>query len=320
MGIDNCNTTNYYNESLLNKEDDGSYYNKLENSFSEYPLHNHSNFFCKKKENTEEEIINKNTRESTNLINANEVSNLNKINYEQVEQQEFDMISNKIDKNIPKEKIFKFKKIYRNKFSISKQGRPKNGININLSKIHNSSAYDNARRTIFNSCKKNIFDLICEHLPENIYLHIPTIENQMGYSYSNIRKFFAKKIYQIFLDSTPKRVTNDIKKTREKYNHNKKMLEIIYAGNDSKSLYIKKLLNLNFFHFLFAYLYDQETIQVGNEVIEIKGFKTFGQCFNGNKKSFTQAQKNNYRNHIMDIFNGNTQDRKEREKKKNKKK
>ena len=45
---------------------------------------------------------------------------------------------------------------------------------------------------------------------------MPTIEKQMGYSYKNNRKFFKKKMYQIFLDSIPKRVVIELQKIKYK--------------------------------------------------------------------------------------------------------
>ena len=149
MGIDNCNISNNNNEGLLEYN---TYYNVPNNSNYESPMIIVEQNAFKKCENIPEEITNKNTREGTNLINDNEINDLDKINDVKDEQEEFNNISNENDNNnIKKEKIFEFKKISRDKFCIIKQGRPKNGINLNLNKIHNGSAHDNASRTIFNS-------------------------------------------------------------------------------------------------------------------------------------------------------------------------
>ena len=50
-------------------------------------------------------------------------------------------------------------------------------------------------------------------------LHVPTIEKQLGYSYRNNKKFIEKKIYIIFCDISSKRVKEQIKYVRVKYNY-----------------------------------------------------------------------------------------------------
>ena len=190
---------------------------------------------------------------------------------------------NLIEKN--KEQIFITNKNPKKKFALIKRGRPqKKNISTILIKKHPSSADDNACRKIFNSCKKNSYDYITNLLPKelNIILHMPTIEKQMGYSYKNNRKFFKKKMYQIFLDSIPKRVPDYLKEKRDEYTHNKNMI-------------------------------DQNTIRTKNgNTYDITGFKTFGGCFND---CYNQAQKRVYKNHIIQIYESKTKDRKERRKK-----
>ena len=89
-------------------------------------------------------------------------------------------------------------------FNSVKIGRPKKSEKNKEEKYHNKNSYDNARKKIFNSCKMSIYDFITEFT--NIKLHVPTIEKQMGYSYKNNFKFLHKTIYDIFIDSSPKRV------------------------------------------------------------------------------------------------------------------
>ena len=205
--------------------------------------------------------------------------------------------------------------IKKKNFSITKRGRPNNKIGSTSIKKHPSSADDNACRKIFNSCKKNSYDFITNLLPQelNIILHMPTIEKQMGYSYKNNRKFFNKKMYQIFLDSIPKRVPDDLKEKRNEYTHNKKMIEIIFNSDNAQCRIVKDLLNLTFLDFLKAYLNDQNTIRTKNgTTYDITGFKTFGGCFND---CYNQAQKRVYKNHIIQIYESKTKDRKERRKK-----
>ena len=215
-----------------------------------------------------------------------------------------------------KEQIFITNKNPKKKFALIKRGRPqKKNISTILIKKHPSSADDNACRKIFNSCKKNSYDYITNLLPKelNIILHMPTIEKQMGYSYKNNRKFFKKKMYQIFLDSIPKRVPDYLKEKRDEYTHNKNMIDIIFKSDNAQCRIVKGLLSLTFLDFLKAYLNDQSTIKTKNGITyDITGFKTFGGCFND---CFKEAQKRVYKNHIFQIYESKTKDRKERRKK-----
>ena len=250
-----------------------------------------------------------------------------------------------------KEQIFIINKNPKKKFTLIKRGRPqKKNISTILIKKHPSSADDNACRKIFNSCKKNSYDYITNLLPKelNIILHMPTIEKQMGYSYKNNRtsnfneyyyqrnnrdkwekKFmldqyefkipesefqeFKKKMYQIFLDSIPKRVPDYLKEKRDEYTHNKNMIDIIFKSDNAQCRIVKGLLSLTFLDFLKAYLNDQSTIKTKNGITyDITGFKTFGGCFND---CFKEAQKRVYKNHIFQIYESKTKDRKERRKK-----
>lgn len=221
---------------------------------------------------------------------------------------------NLIKKN--KEQIFIINKNPKKKFTLIKRGRPqKKNVSTVLIKKHPSSADDNACRKIFNSCKKNSYDYITNLLPKelNIILHMPTIEKQMGYSYKNNRKFFKKKMYQIFLDSIPKRVPDYLKEKRDEYTHNKNMIDIIFKSDNAQCRIVKGLLSLTFLDFLKAYLNDQNTIRTKNgNTYDITGFKTFGGCFND---CYNQAQKRVYKNHIIQIYESKTKDRKERRKK-----
>ena len=305
MGIENTNNT--YTEYKLNFL--SNYYDENQNSCVS-PSSSSSLFDGGKNGITQKENTNTQTqtKEGTNKIFEDEGNTGKK-----EEMIDFNNIPITIDIQKEKPKIFDIKKLFKKNFIITKQGRPPKNTNINkniiLQKKHSSSANDNARKKIFNSCKKNIYDYISQYLPSDIILHVPTVENQMGYSCENIRNFFKKKISQIFFDTIPKRVTDDLKTKREEYNHNKKMMDMIDKGNDKK---LKDLLNLTFIDFLMAYLYDLNTITAGENVINLKGFKTFGQCFNEKNNRFNESQKKIYRKHIMDIYQGKIKIRKGR--------
>ena len=258
------------------------------------------------------DIENEKTNEQTNKGNENgkDDDNINMNEGATKSVDDFIIIEKK------KEQIFIINKNPKKKFTLIKRGRPqKKNISTILIKKHPSSADDNACRKIFNSCKKNSYDYITNLLPKelNIILHMPTIEKQMGYSYKNNRKFFKKKMYQIFLDSIPKRVPDYLKEKRDEYTHNKNMIDIIFKSDNAQCRIVKGLLSLTFLDFLKAYLNDQNTIRTKNgNTYDITGFKTFGGCFND---CYNQAQKRVYKNHIFQIYESKTKDRKERRKK-----
>ena len=199
-------------------------------------------------------------------------------------------------------------------FNFVKKGRPKKNKQNRQIKFHNKNTNDNARRKIFNSCKMSIFNFITEFT--NIKLHVPTIEKQLGYSYKNIYLFLQKSIYQIFCDSSPKRVKDEIKNSKENYNYNKNQIDqLLIDEQNNENITIKifdGLFKLTFGDFLVAYLNDEREIKICEINIPLKGFKTFGESFNERKDLYTQSQKNIYKKHIFDIIKNEKKYRKPR--------
>lgn len=199
-------------------------------------------------------------------------------------------------------------------FNFVKKGRPKKNKQNRQIKFHNKNTNDNARRKIFNSCKMSIFNFITEFT--NIKLHVPTIEKQLGYSYKNIYLFLQKSIYQIFCDSSPKRVKDEIKNSKENYNYNKNQIDqLLIDEQNNENITIKifdGLFKLTFGDFLVAYLNDEREIKICEINIPLKGFQTFGESFNERKNLYTQSQKNIYKKHIFDIIKNEKKYRKPR--------
>ena len=199
-------------------------------------------------------------------------------------------------------------------FNFVKKGRPKKNKQNRQIKFHNKNTNDNARRKIFNSCKMSIFNFITEFT--NIKLHVPTIEKQLGYSYKNIYLFLQKSIYQIFCDSSPKRVKDEIKNSKENYNYNKNQIDqLLIDEQNNENITIKifdGLFKLTFRDFLVAYLNDEREIKICEINIPLKGFQTFGESFNERKNLYTQSQKNIYKKHIFDIIKNEKKYRKQR--------
>ena len=203
------------------------------------------------------------------------------------------------------------------KFTVKKKGRPKKGQENQGNKIHTRKSNDNARKRIINSCKSSIYNLIAKQIPTqlDIKLHIPTIEKQMGYSCENINKFLNKKIYNIFCDTIPKKLKNEIKNNPEQYQHNKNIIDMLLENeikDENKQIKILNgLFNLCFKDFLIAYLNDETEIKISDDIIiSLKGFKTFGSSFNERKTGYNQSQKNVYKKNILEIIYNSKRNRK----------
>ena len=197
-------------------------------------------------------------------------------------------------------------------FQTRKRGRPRKGQENNTNRNHSYLSYDNARKRIINSCKKNIYNVIKRYIlnQSDIELHMPTIENQLGHSYENINNFFNKTIYNIFCDTIPKRVKEEIKDNREQHQHNKNIIDILLENekNDEKKQIkeLNGLFNLCFKDYLIAYLNDETQIKIFDNInINLNGFKTFGSCFNEGKNKYEQSKKNFYKKRLMEMLGNN---------------
>ena len=122
----------------------------------------------------------------------------------------------------------------------------------------------------------------------------------------------------IFFDSTPKRVKNEIKDKRNEYNFNQVKIDMLLKQEENnpkiKEKKLKTLFNLTFKDFLMVYLNDKDKLKSGDLTIDLKGFKTFGQCFNENKNKYTEEQKRDFKSDIFDIIENRKKNRSPRAK------
>ena len=143
------------------------------------------------------------TKENTNVNNKDNIGE-NEIKNKIENVKEFNEIKDGKNTFEDEEKIIHF--------NSKKKGRPKKSQQNNEKKNNCIDRTDNIRKKIFNSCKRSIYKFInILVLKYGQRLHVPTIEKQLGYSVENNRKFCEKKIYDIFCDSTPKRIKDEIK-------------------------------------------------------------------------------------------------------------
>lgn len=232
------------------------------------------------------------TKENTNANNKDNIGE-NEIKNKIENVKEFNEIKNGKDTFEDEEKIIHF--------NSKKKGRPKKSQQNNEKKNNCIDRKDNIRKKIFNSCKRSIYKFInILVLKYGQRLHVPTIEKQLGYSVENNRKFCEKKIYDIFCDSTPKRLKDEIKYNRENYNHNKKIIDRLLNKEKNVEL-LNRIFNLNFGDFLKAYLNDEnEIITNDNYHIHLEGFEFFSECYN----EYANKEKNKLKSQIIDIIEG----------------
>ena len=296
----NMDNSGYFSDNNNYLSLNNNYFNSFFNSHDSCPnneIFQENNYFIENintKDNTNEELNNnKNNNINDSDINDNNIIKDN-INVDNIEIEIDTKENNKQN----------------NKFSALKIGRPKKSQENKEQRFHNKNSFDNARKKIYNSCKTSIYDFILKSIPSNlvIKLHVPTIGKQIGCSYKDNIKFFKKTIYDIFCDSTPKRVKNEIKNNRSEYKHNKVMIDMLIEQEDDdptiKVKILKILFDLTFKDFLIVYLHDAVQLNVGRLTIDLKEFKTFGQCFNEYDDKYTQSQKNLFKRDIFDIIEG----------------
>ena len=321
----NKNESNYFSNDNDNNITDESQFgfetcNNIEEDYSSFRSEESKlqNFVSKEEKFLQNNFINENTRtkENTNINETNVPEKIN--NDENSHIEEFDELRIEINReeNISENNNKEKKQLI---FDFLKKGNKKKNQRNNRKNKHGKNSFDNARKKIFNSCKMSIYNFINETI-QNKYgfkLHVPTIEKQLGYSYRNNKKFIEKKVYKIFCDTSPKRVKEQIKYGKVKYNYNQNIIDrLLDEEKNDPRVNIKKLniiFNLSFGDFLIAYLNDLKEIKTNdNYIIGLKGFKTFRQCFNERKDKYTQAQKNMFRKNILDIIQGQTRNRKPR--------
>lgn len=193
-------------------------------------------------------------------------------------------------------------------------------VSNNSNPWHTKYSRDNARRKIYSSCMKSIYLTLKETtyqiLGIDFSLIHPAIKNQIKYSFSSNKNFFDKTIYNIFVDSIPKKVKKEVKTNKEmqKVINKAKIDELLAKEMKNERLLIKKineLFKLTFFDFLMAYLNDEKEVYINDSLfgkikVDLEGFRTYKECFG---EEYTEEQRKLYKEHIIDIKIGNIKGR-----------
>lgn len=220
----------------------------------------------------------------------------------------------------PKKPNFRIKKVPK-RFLSYKLGRPKKSRSKTRDLRKGRFRKVNVTPKIFNGCKTNMHNFILVHA-KGIDLQEPDINEGGKNNHTYWKQVSNKTLYEIYCNTIPKRFLGDTQieekkgeiraqKRREMYskiNKNKKEIDAILREEKNEIIF-KGLL---FKDFLIPYLNNKTKIiktheKYGLIEIDLKGFETYSQF---NNYDYNQTQKEEFKNHVLDIINGNAKNRK----------
>ena len=190
-------------------------------------------------------------------------------------------------------------------------------------KKHSGKSPDNDFKKKLRYCMKNIYKylqkeikLFAKHKKIRIRrLHIPPIKKYL--TKGNIEKciLLEKSIKTLFIDMIPKRVKNEIKNEREKYCHNKIILNKILKIEENDEKIKEKTFNIRFnaeFKIYFkAFLNNDKFIKINGILFYLtEEFKTIKDYYKEGKLKYTEKEKKACEEYINKIMNKNIQFRK----------
>ena len=163
---------------------------------------------------------------------------------------------------------------------------------------------------------------------KGVDLQEPDINEKGKNNHAYWKQMSNNTIYEIYCKKIPKRFYGDtlieekegkirLQKRKELYsniNKNKKEIDAILGVEK----YEKIFKGLLFKDFLIPYLKDKNKIIKSHEKyglieIDLKGFETYSQF---NNYDYNKTQKEEYKNHVLDIINGKAKNRVRKEKRK----
>jgi len=247
--------------------------------------------------------------------NSNEINN----NLSQI-QVEIEIFS-----NIPQKEPIK-KKLIPEKH---KRGRPKEEdkkYKNNKERKKGKYRKGNACYKILTSCIKNMHYFIKLKYKGLANLYMPNSTTNKKKSHDAMRESIKKTLYDTYCEEAkPRRFEGDSKIKEENEENKKQLKKIKYQElNKNKNIIDKFLLNydddakekhlfktITKKDFLMAYLNDENIIikkdkNNGNITIDLKGFETYSECFNG---EYLKEEKEKFKNYILEIVENKSNDR-----------
>ena len=240
-------------------------------------------------------------------------------------------ISNKkkifiIKKVIKKFKVIKVKKNKGRQKLIDKENIENKNNNEN---VHTNEEKCNATKTIIHACKKQTHDFILAFTEiktktktKDFKLFVPTIKTDI-INKDEIIKFIKKKLFDVYIDTVPKRVEGDeiLRDIKDKKERKKKKIELLSKYRNSiiaikekeeklEQKRITAVLDLAFLDFLkifleYGYENNNLTIKIdeqkyGFSEIKLENFKTYSEMRNEFSKD--EEKQKDYRQYLKDII------------------
>ena len=246
---------------------------------------------------------------------------------------EFNNMNNFIQKQEPKEKIDVIIPIMENNnnnntkvLKKKKLGRtPKE--NASYKGKHSGKTPDNFSNKIIRYCMKSIYRYLQKEIKSYAKtkkvrirkLHMPTIKKYLVKGNTEKCILLETAVKTLFIDMIPKRVKKEIVNEREKYCHNKliinRILKIEEDDKEAKEKTLDMRFNAEFNVYFKAFLSDEKNISInGINFVLNDEFKTIKDYYKEEKSEFTEKEKEECEEHINKIINRTIQFRTKKKK------
>jgi hypothetical protein len=208
----------------------------------------------------------------------------------------------------------------------NKLGRPSKE-NASYKGKHSCKAPDNFTNKIIRFCLKGVYIYLQKEIKSYAKskkvrirkLHMPTIKKYLVKGNTEKCILLETPVKTLFVDMIPKRVKKEIEKEREKYCHNKliinKILKIEENDKEAKEKTLDMRFNAGFNVYFKAFLNNEKNISInGMNFILSEEFKTIEDYYKEEKSEFTEKEKEECEEHINKIINRKIQIRTKKKK------
>ena len=190
---------------------------------------------------------------------------------------------------------------------------------------HSSKTPDNFSNKIIRFCMKSVYKSLQKEI--KLYaktkkirirrLHVPTIKKYLTKGNSEKCLLLETAVKTLFIDMMPKRVKKEIENDREKYCHNKLILnKILKIEEDDIKAKVKTLnikFNAQFNIYLKAFLKNEKNLTINGEEFQLnEEFDTLNDFYKEEKSSYTEKEKMECEKYVYKIINKTIQFRKKK--------
>ena len=214
--------------------------------------------------------LNKNEKENSNQFSLSDYFITLKKNYDQLlEKQEYEMKEKEIKKILQKKR-----------FKINEETKVPNYLkNKNENK---SKFYEIGTKRIITECFKSLDNFIKN---KNVKIYKLYPKRQVKSSNLDLKLFFNKSIYNIYIDNLPKRLPSKYKNDRESCKNEiseiiKRQISEAIEKEKKDEKEEKTILNIlfngetTFWNIFETFIYDKDKITINSKYVNIEGFST----------------------------------------------